>query len=135
MIQTAILEVPISVDTVSLQFPQRFGDAWNRHDVDAVMAHMTDDCTFVSSVGADLVAGGCQGRVSVTAAVRAFIETWPDGHFGSLGEFIAANRGVSEWIFSGTKADGTKLRTRGCDVLTFENGKIKVKDAYRKQLP
>jgi ketosteroid isomerase-like protein len=125
----------VGVDTVSLEFLKRFGEAWNRHDVEAVMAHMTDDSTFAPSVGADLIAGGCQGREAVTAAVRAFMETWPDGHFESLGEFVAGNRGVSEWIFSGTKPDGSRLRTRGCDVLTFENGKIKVKDAYRKQLP
>ena len=32
---------------------QAFADAWNRHDVDALMSFMTEDCVFESSAGAD----------------------------------------------------------------------------------
>ena len=31
-----------------------FADAYNRHDVDAIMAHMTDDCVFISFFGRDV---------------------------------------------------------------------------------
>jgi ketosteroid isomerase-like protein len=33
-----------------------FADAWNRHDVDALMSFMTDDCVFESSAGLDKIA-------------------------------------------------------------------------------
>ena len=31
-----------------LELLDRFADAWNRHDLDALMAMMTDDCVFES---------------------------------------------------------------------------------------
>lgn len=125
----------MAADTVTLEFLKSFGDAWNRHDLEAIMSHLAADCSFLPSVTVDLVAGGSHGRADVRHGVQAFLAAWPDGRFESLGDFVAGNRGVSEWIFTGTKADGTTLRARGCDVFTFEDGKIKVKDAFRKQLP
>ena len=42
-------------------------------------------------------------------------------------------RSVSEWVFVGTDAeDGTVVKDRGCDVFTFKDGKILVKDTYLK---
>ena len=26
---------------------EAYGDAWNRHDIDAIMRYMTDDCVFI----------------------------------------------------------------------------------------
>ena len=36
---------------VTLAFLASFADAWNRHDLDALMAHMHQDCVFMASVG------------------------------------------------------------------------------------
>jgi hypothetical protein len=33
------------------------------------------------------------------------------------------NRAITEWRFTGTKADGTKVNTRGCDVFVISDGK------------
>jgi ketosteroid isomerase-like protein len=32
-------------------FLDAFGDAWNRHDTDAILADMTEDCVFHNSGG------------------------------------------------------------------------------------
>lgn len=40
---------PVTVETL-----QAFADAWNRHDADALMSFMTDDCVFESSAGPDV---------------------------------------------------------------------------------
>ena len=32
----------------------RFADAWNRHDLDALMPMMTDDCVFEASAGSQV---------------------------------------------------------------------------------
>jgi hypothetical protein len=42
---------------------------------------------------------------------------------------------VSEWIFTGTRRDGTRVEVRGCDLFTFRDGKIAVKNSYRKNRP
>ena len=39
---------------------------------------------------------------------------------------------MTEWIFTGTTADGTKVEVKGCDVFTFRNDKIAVKESFFK---
>jgi ketosteroid isomerase-like protein len=57
---------------------------------------------------------------------------FPDAHFGAAKHFVAGDRGVSEWIFTGTASDGTKVEVKGCDVFTFRDGRIAVKESYFK---
>jgi ketosteroid isomerase-like protein len=42
---------------------------------------------------------------------------------------------VSEWTFTGTRTDGSRVEVHGCDLFTFRDGKIAVKDSYRKNRP
>jgi len=46
------------------------------------------------------------------------------------GRAHCGDRGVTEWIFTGTTADGKKVEVTGCDVFTFRNGKIAVEESY-----
>jgi ketosteroid isomerase-like protein len=39
---------------VTVETLQAFADAWNRHDADALMSFMTEDCVFESSAGPDV---------------------------------------------------------------------------------
>jgi steroid delta-isomerase-like uncharacterized protein len=116
-------------------FLQAFADAWNRHDLDGLMSFMTDDCLFESSAGPDV----CGTRYAGPRAVRAgFAEVWatfPDAKWNDARHFVVGNRGVSEWTFTGTRVDGTRVEVHGCDVFTFRNGKIALKDSYRKNAP
>jgi ketosteroid isomerase-like protein len=56
----------------------------------------------------------------------------PDVTFENARHFVAGDRGVSEWIFTGTTAGGKKVEVNGCDLFTFRNGKIVVKSSYLK---
>ena len=42
-----------SINSVTENFLQSFADAFNAHDVRAIMSHMTDDCVFEASAGPD----------------------------------------------------------------------------------
>ena len=110
----------------------RFADAWNRHDLDAIMSMMTDDCVFEASAGADVNGHRSEGKQAVRAAFAAVFETFPDAHWANARHFVAGDRGVSEWTFTGTRADGTRLEMHGCDLFTFRDGKIVLKNSYRK---
>lgn len=114
---------------------QAFAGAWNRHDIDALMSLMTEDCVFESSAGPDV----CGARYSGSEAVRAaFAEVWvtfPDARWNNPRHFIVGDRAVSEWTFTGTRADGTRVEVEGCDLFTCRNGKIVVKNSYRKNRP
>ena len=120
---------------VTAETLQAFADAWNRHDVDALMSFMTEDCVFEASAGADVFGTRYAGRESVRAGFAEVWATFPDAHWGGARHFVAGDRGVSEWTFTGTRADGTRVEVHGCDVFTFRGGKIALKDSYRKNRP
>ena len=51
-------------------------------------------------------------------------------HGGVHGDF-----GTSQWTFTGTAADGSRIETDGIDVFTFKDGKIQLKNVFRKARP
>ena len=111
---------------------QAFADAWNRHDVVTLMTFMTDDCVFEASAGPDV----CGVRYEGTEAVRtAFSDVWatfPDAQWSNARHFVSGIRGVSEWTFTGTRRDASRVEVHGCDHFTFREGRIAVKNSYRK---
>lgn len=109
-----------------------FADAWNRHDVDALMSMMTDDGVFEASGGNDVNGERHEGRPAVRAAYAAVFARYPDAHWGNVRHFVTGDRGVSEWTFTGTQKDGTRVEVTGCDVFTFRSGKIAMKNSFRK---
>jgi ketosteroid isomerase-like protein len=110
----------------------RFADAWNRHDLDALMSMMTRDCVFEASAGPDADGQRSEGQQAVRAAYAAVFAAFPDAHWAGATHFIAGDRAVSEWTFSGTRTDGTRVEVRGCDLFTIRDGKIAVKNSFRK---
>lgn len=120
---------------VTPQMLQAFADAWNRHDIDRLMAFMTEDCVFEASAGPDACGTRYAGRASVRAAFEDVWATFPDAHWGNARHFVCADRGVSEWTFTGTRNDGSRVEVHGCDLFLFRDGKIAVKNSYRKNRP
>lgn len=112
-----------------------FADAWNRHDVDALMSMMTDDPVFEASSGSDVDGERHQGQQAVRVAFAAVFAQYPDAHWGNARHFASGDRGVSEWTFTGTRSDGKRIEVNGCDLLTIRDGKISVKNSFRKNRP
>lgn len=127
-----ILLMAQSNKEVSVDFLRSFADAFNAHDISAIMSFMTDDCVFEASAGPDFDGEKFTGQEQVRKAFENVFETFPDAHWGNSKHFILGNRGFSEWIFTGTKSDGTKVQVTGCDLFTFKDGKIAIKNSYRK---
>jgi uncharacterized protein (TIGR02246 family) len=72
----------------------RFADAWNRHDLDALMSMMTDDCVFDASAGPQVDGQRSEGKQAVRAAYAAVFEAFHDAHWANARHFIVGNRGV-----------------------------------------
>lgn len=109
-----------------------FNEAWNRHDIEALMNCMADDCVFHGVAGPDLMGRTFSGRDEVRKGFALAWETFPDASWKEGEHFVSGDRGVSESTFRGTTADGTRIEARMVDVFTFKDGKIAVKNAYRK---
>ena len=122
-----------TTNEVTVEFLESFGAAWNRHDVDAIMAAMADDCIFDVTAGPDACGKRYEGRERVRQAVARVFAIWADAQFRNARHFVCGERGVSEWLFTGTSADGVRTEVNGCDVFTFRGGKIVHKDSYFKR--
>jgi len=127
--------VPNLIAEVTTEVLQAFAEAWNRHDVDALMSFMAEDCRFEASAGPDVSGTAYAGREAVRAGFAEVWATFPDAHWGGARHFVCGDRGVSEWTFTGTRADGTRVEVNGCDLFTFRDGKIALKNSYRKNRP
>jgi len=120
---------------ITIEFLQAFADAWNRHDVDDLMSFMTDDCVFESSAGDESCGTRYEGREAVRMGYAKAWKDFPDARWGDARHFLSGNRGVSEWVFSGTQADGNRVEVVGCDLFSFRDGKIAIKNSFRKNRP
>jgi ketosteroid isomerase-like protein len=119
-------------DQQLLQLLQQFAEAFNRHDLDALMSMMTDAPVFEASAGPDVNGERHQGRPAVRAAFEAVFKQFPDAQWRDARHFVSGNRAVSEWTFTGTRSDRTRVEVNGCDLFVLRDGKIAVKNSYRK---
>ena len=120
-------------DAVSISVLEDFAAAWNRHDLDAILSMMTEDCVFEASRGPDVKGTIFTGQADVRRGIEEVFATLSDARWNDPKHFIAGDRGASEWVFTATGPDGAHVEVQGCDVFTFRNGKIAVKNSYRKQ--
>jgi ketosteroid isomerase-like protein len=111
---------------------ERMADAFNRHDLDAIMSLFADDCVFESPRGSDPWGTRFVGRAEVREGLAARFQGIPDVHYGDARHFVAGERGVSEWTLTGTTLEGERLEVRGCDLWTFEGELVVLKDSYWK---
>lgn len=122
-----------AADAPVLKLLDAFAAAWNRHDVDGLMACMAPDCAFEASAGKEVAGTRHVGTDAVRRAFADVFATYPDAQWNHPRHFVAGDRAVSEWTFTGTTKDGTRVEVNGCDVFTLKGGKIALKNSYRKQ--
>jgi len=109
---------------------ERFNDAFNRHDADALAQWLTDDTVFEDTSPAP------DGRrVEGKAAVVAFWRDWfvrnADSVFEAEDTIVAGDRVVVRWIYR-KQRDGGPWHIRGVDVFRVRDGKVAEKLAYVK---
>jgi steroid delta-isomerase-like uncharacterized protein len=111
---------------------QAIADAFNQHDLDAIMDLFADDAVFESPRGPDPWGRRFEGKAAVREGLAARFAGIPDVHYGDDDHFVAGDRGASEWTLTGTTTDGLRLEVRGCDLWTFRDGLVTKKDSYWK---
>ncbi|MBL8382791.1 MAG: nuclear transport factor 2 family protein [Burkholderiales bacterium] len=115
---------------------EAFAQAWNRHDIDALMSFMAADCVFHAWTGTEAAGTRYVGREAVRAGFMKAWADFPDAQWTRARHLVAGRRGMSEWTFVGTRAsDGRRVEVDGGDLFTFQGDKIRVKDSWRKMRP
>ena len=109
-------------------------DAFNRHDVDAIMGYCADDVVWVMARGPHPWGREFRGAAAVRDALAERFRSIPDARWEDGGNWVLGEVGVSEWTLTGTTAKGERLELRGCDLWRFRDGKVTRKDTYWKQI-
>lgn len=110
-------------------------DAFNRHDIDAVMSYFADDCVFNAVGGAEAYGSRFEGAEAIASAFSGVWTAMADARWDHHSHFVHGDRAVSEWTFSGSNKDGARVEAEGCDLFTLRDGKIVRKQAFRKHRP
>jgi steroid delta-isomerase-like uncharacterized protein len=116
----------------------RYNDAWNDHDLDAILSMHAPDMVFENHTAGE----AAQGPDDVREHIGSIFESWPDLRFETRRLYVRDGVVTQEWTASATHSNtmrrgdlvaeptGEKLEWRGVDVIPFEDGLIKRKDVY-----
>jgi len=119
---------------VTFEVLRGFLEAFNRHDLDAIIDYFHDDCVFYMPRGKGPRGDRYVGKQEVRAGLSTRFEGIPDVHYGEDTHWACGNFGVSEWTLTGTRESGERIEVRGVDLLEFRDGKITRKDSFWKIL-
>lgn len=115
----------------------RYNEAWNAHDLDAIMAMHAPDMVFENHTAGEAASGE-----AVRDHIGAIFATWPDIAFATRRLYVREGLVVQEWTATATHtremrrgdlvaaATGNRVEWDGLDVIPFEDGLVKRKDVY-----
>ena len=118
---------PVSPDTL-----KGLLEAFNRHDLDAIMDYFAEDCVLYLPHGAGPRGDRYVGKEAVRAGLATRFQGLPDVHYGEDTHWACGDRAVSEWTLTGTRPSGERVEVRGVDLLEFRSGRIVRKDSFWK---
>jgi steroid delta-isomerase-like uncharacterized protein len=116
---------------------ERYNDAWNDHDVDAIMEMHAPDMVFHNHTAGE----SAQGE-DVRGHLESIFGTWPDIHFEARRLYVREGLVVQEWTATAAHTStmrrgdivaeptGRRITWDGMDVIPFEDGLVKRKDVY-----
>jgi steroid delta-isomerase-like uncharacterized protein len=115
----------------------RYNDAWNAHDLDAIESMHAADMVFHNHTAGEAATGP-----DVRRHIGAIFETWPDIAFTTRRLYVRDALVVQEWTATAThertmrrgdlvaEPTGKQVTWDGMDVIPFEDGLVKRKDVY-----
>ena len=77
----------------------RYNDAWNAHDLDAIMAMHAADMVFENHTAGESAQGD-----DVRGHIGSIFETWPDIHFETRRLYVRDGVVTQEWTATATHA-------------------------------
>jgi steroid delta-isomerase-like uncharacterized protein len=116
---------------------ERYNDAWNAQNLDAIMAMHAPDMVFANHTAGESASGE-----DVRTHIASIFSGWPDLRFETRRLYVREGLVVQEWTASATHTQtmrrgdleappsGSRVSWDGIDSIPFEDGLIKRKDVY-----
>ena len=114
-----------------------YNEAWNAHDLDAIVAMHAPDMVFENPTAGERAQGE-----AVRDHIASIFDTWPDIAFATRRLYVREALVVQEWTATATHVNvmrrgeliaeptGRQIGWDGLDVIPFEDGLVKRKDVY-----
>ena len=114
-----------------------YGEAWNRHDIEAILAMHTEDSVFENHTSG----GKGVGKAAIREILKGVFATFPDIRFDARRTYVSDGLVTQEWTATGTLAvpmtrgaktvqPGKKASWNGVDVIPFRGTLVARKDVY-----
>ena len=104
----------------------RYNEAWNRQDVDAIVAMHTPDMVFHNHTAGERVEGD-----AVREHIAGIFRNCPGLTFSGRALYVRDGLVVQEWTATGTHAESGRSATwDGMDILPTRDGRFARKDVY-----
>lgn len=116
---------------------ERYNEAWNAHDLDAILTMHAEGMVFHNHTASEVAEGD-----AVRGHIGAIFETWPDIAFSTRRLYVRDGLVVQEWTAKATHENtmtrgdlvaeptGKTIEWDGLDVIPFEDGLVQRKDVY-----
>lgn len=118
---------------VTIELIDRIQDAFNRHDVDGILSHFSEDVVWLMARGPDAKVGRkLVGKRAIGEVLSARYKQIPDMRWTDMRHWVMGDKAISEWIVRGTLPGGGKLNLLGCDLWEFRGDLVTKKDTYWK---
>ena len=115
----------------SIRVVIEFNEAFNRHDIKAMMQRMSDDCIFENTKPAT-DGTMIKGKDAVTQFWCKFFDESPHAHIEIEEIFSLGFRCVMRWKYTWIDASSHSGHVRGVDIFKVTNGLISEKLSYVK---
>jgi steroid delta-isomerase-like uncharacterized protein len=115
-----------------------YGEAWNSHNVEAILAMHTEDSVFENHTSG----GKGVGKDALREILKGVFAAFPDIRFDARRTYVRDGLVTQEWTATGTLAipytkgattvqpTGKKVSWNGVDVIPFAGNLVARKDVY-----
>lgn len=116
----------------------RYTAAWNRHDLDAILALHTEDAVFENHTSGGLAVG----KLAIRKLIEGVFSTLPDLQFATRRAYFGPAVAALEWTATATHTrpitwgerilppSGKQMSWNGMDLLPMRDGLVARKDVY-----